>query len=109
MAARVTLRARNSILSLGLGGHRLLVPAWRIIGHYPADAATRVRNVAVLAGNDVDVGVLHGLPGGSASDEAIPDIAGHVSKQILKHYSNIRMEAKRPTQHLEYHTQHVFQ
>jgi hypothetical protein len=27
--------------------------------------------------------------------QAIMDIAGHVSKQMLKHYSPIRMEAKR--------------
>jgi hypothetical protein len=30
-----------------------------------------------------------------ASNQTIMDIAGHVSKQILKHYSHIRMEAKR--------------
>lgn len=30
-----------------------------------------------------------------AGDETIQDIAGHVSKQMLKHYSHIRMEAKR--------------
>ena len=30
-----------------------------------------------------------------AGDEIIRDIAGHVSKQMLKHYSHIRMEAKR--------------
>jgi integrase len=30
-----------------------------------------------------------------ASDETIRDLAGHVSKQMLKHYSHIRMEAKR--------------
>jgi integrase len=29
-----------------------------------------------------------------AGDETIRDIAGHVSKQMLKHYSHIRMEAK---------------
>src|SRR5437868_5782970 len=29
-----------------------------------------------------------------ASDQIIMDIAGHVSKQMLKHYSHIRMEAK---------------
>ena len=28
-------------------------------------------------------------------DQTIMDIAGHVSKQMLKHYSHIRMEAKR--------------
>ncbi|BDC50666.1 hypothetical protein F183_A29820 [Bryobacterales bacterium F-183] len=32
---------------------------------------------------------------GEASDETIRDIAGHVSPQMLKHYSHIRMEAKR--------------
>ena len=30
-----------------------------------------------------------------AADETIRDIAGHVSKQMLKHYSHIRMTAKR--------------
>jgi integrase len=30
-----------------------------------------------------------------AGDETIRDIAGHVSKEMLKHYSHIRMEAKR--------------
>jgi integrase len=30
-----------------------------------------------------------------AGDEVIQDIAGHVSRQMLKHYSHIRMEAKR--------------
>jgi integrase len=30
-----------------------------------------------------------------AGDETIRDIAGHVSKQMLQHYSHIRMEAKR--------------
>jgi integrase len=29
------------------------------------------------------------------SDETIRDMAGHVSKQMLKHYSHIRMQAKR--------------
>ena len=32
---------------------------------------------------------------GEAGDETIRDMAGHVSKQMLKHYSHIRMEAKR--------------
>jgi integrase len=32
---------------------------------------------------------------GEAGDETIRDIAGHVSKQMLKHYSHIGMEAKR--------------
>jgi len=32
---------------------------------------------------------------GEAGDETIRDLAGHVSQQMLKHYSHIRMEAKR--------------
>jgi hypothetical protein len=30
-----------------------------------------------------------------AGDQTIMDIASHVSKQMLRHYSHIRMEAKR--------------
>jgi hypothetical protein len=30
-----------------------------------------------------------------AGDQTIMDIAGHVSKRVLRHYSHIRMEAKR--------------
>jgi integrase len=30
-----------------------------------------------------------------AGDEVIRDMAGHVSKEMLKHYSHIRMQAKR--------------
>jgi integrase len=32
---------------------------------------------------------------GEASNETIQDLAGHVLKQVLKHYAHIRMEAKR--------------
>lgn len=32
---------------------------------------------------------------GKAGDETIRDLAGHVSKRMLKHYSHISMEAKR--------------
>jgi integrase len=32
---------------------------------------------------------------GEASEETIKDIAGHVSNRMLKHYSHIRMQAKR--------------
>jgi integrase len=32
---------------------------------------------------------------GEVSDQTIMDIAGHVSKRMLRHYSHIRMEAKR--------------
>jgi integrase len=35
------------------------------------------------------------LAEGGTPDEVIRDIAGHVSKQMLKHYSHVRMEAKR--------------
>jgi integrase len=35
------------------------------------------------------------LAEGGAGDQTIMDIAGHVSRQMLKHYSHIRMEAKR--------------
>jgi hypothetical protein len=35
------------------------------------------------------------LAEGGVGDQTIMDIAGHVSKQMLKHYSHIRMEAKR--------------
>ncbi len=47
-------------------------------------------------------GTITGIPssriwreGGEASDETIMDLAGHVSKRMLKHYFHIRMEAKR--------------
>jgi len=32
---------------------------------------------------------------GEAGDETIRDLAGHVSQRMLKHYSHIRMQAKR--------------
>jgi integrase len=35
------------------------------------------------------------LAEGGVGDQTIMDIAGHVSKQMLKHYSHIRMKAKR--------------
>ena len=35
------------------------------------------------------------LSEGGAGDRTIMDIAGHVSSQMLKHYSHIRMQAKR--------------
>ena len=35
------------------------------------------------------------LAEGGAGDETIMDIAGHVSRQMLRHYSHIRMQAKR--------------
>jgi predicted Zn-ribbon and HTH transcriptional regulator len=35
-----------------------------------------------------------------APDEVIRDVAGHVSKQMLKHYSHVRMQAKRKAMEL---------
>jgi len=35
------------------------------------------------------------LAEGGAGDETIMDIAGHVSRRMLRHYSHIRMQAKR--------------
>jgi len=35
------------------------------------------------------------LAEGGVGDQTIMDIAGHVSRQMLKHYSHIRMEAQR--------------
>jgi hypothetical protein len=35
------------------------------------------------------------LAEGGVGDQTIMDIAGHVSRQMLKHYSHIRMQAKR--------------
>ena len=40
-------------------------------------------------------GVILAIRQGQASDETIQDLAGHVSKRMLNHYSHIRMEAKR--------------
>ena len=37
----------------------------------------------------------HRSGGKRRGDETIQDIAGHVSRQMLKHYSHIRMDAKR--------------
>ena len=62
--------ARNSIFSVGLGGHRLLLPVGRVVGNHPPDATTGVRHIAVPAGNDVHVGVLDGLTCGQAVIEA---------------------------------------
>jgi integrase len=35
------------------------------------------------------------LAEGGVGDQTIMDIAGHLSKQMLKHYSHLRMKAKR--------------
>jgi len=39
--------------------------------------------------------LITGLAESGAGDQTIMDIAGHVSRQMLKHYSHIRMKAKR--------------
>jgi integrase len=56
-----------------------------------------VRTKAGVAGrwHDNRHTLITDLAESGAGDEIIRDIAGHVSKQMLKHYSHIRMEAKR--------------
>jgi integrase len=56
-----------------------------------------VRNRANVKGrwHDNRHTLITDLAESGAGDETIRDIAGHVSKQMLKHYSHIRMEAKR--------------
>ena len=39
--------------------------------------------------------VITELAESGAGDQTIMDITGHVSRQMLKHYSHIRMQAKR--------------
>jgi integrase len=61
---------------------------------------TSWRNVKTKAGvsgrwHDNRHTLITDLAESGAGDETIRDIAGHVSKQMLKHYSHIRMEAKR--------------
>ncbi len=61
---------------------------------------TAWRNVRTNAGvtgrwHDSRHTLITELAESGAGDQTIMDIAGHVSKQMLKHYSHIRMEAKR--------------
>ena len=58
---------------------------------------TNVRKKAGVTGrwHDNRHTLITDLAESGAGDETIRDIAGHVSKQMLKHYSHIRMEAKR--------------
>ena len=60
-------------------------------------AWTKVRDQAKVIGrwHDNRHTLITDLAESGAGDETIRDIAGHVSKQMLKHYSHIRMEAKR--------------
>jgi integrase len=58
---------------------------------------SNVRNAAKVTGrwHDNRHMLITDLAESGAGEETIRDIAGHVSKQMLKHYSHIRMEAKR--------------
>jgi integrase len=58
---------------------------------------SNVRKAAKVTGrwHDTRHTLITDLAECGAGDETIRDIAGHVSKQMLKHYSHIRMEAKR--------------
>ncbi|MEK7750867.1 MAG: site-specific integrase [Acidobacteriota bacterium] len=60
-------------------------------------AWTNVRKKAAVSGrwHDNRHTLITDLAESGAADETIRDIAGHVSRQMLKHYSHIRMEAKR--------------
>jgi len=60
-------------------------------------AWTNVRENAKVIGrfHDNRQTLITELAESGAGDQTIMDIAGHVSKQMLKHYSHIRMEAKR--------------
>jgi integrase len=60
-------------------------------------AWTNVRDRAGVKGrmHDSRHTLITELAESGAGDQTIMDIAGHVSKQMLKHYSHIRMEAKR--------------
>jgi hypothetical protein len=59
-------------------------------------AWTNVRDNAKVTGrlHDNRHTLITELAESGAGDQTIMDIAGHVSKQMLKHYSHIRMEAK---------------
>ena len=85
-------------------------PEWYVFPFgkpYPSDptrpvttlktAWTNVRENAKVTGrfHDNRHTLITELAESGAGDQTIMDIAGHVSKQMLKHYSHIRMEAKR--------------
>jgi integrase len=60
-------------------------------------AWTNVRERAAVKGrlHDTRHTLITELAESGAGEETIMDIAGHVSRQMLRHYSHIRMEAKR--------------
>jgi hypothetical protein len=69
-----------------VGIFRLLDESTRIHGSSFHDTQNRVSFVIHIVRVPYHVG---------HSDQTIMDIAGHVSRQMLKHYSHIRMKAKR--------------
>jgi integrase len=56
---------------------------------------TCARRLTSLRWHDKRHTLVTALAESGASDQTIMDIAGHISKQMLKHYSPIRMEARR--------------
>ena len=63
---------------------------------HPQDRLENVRKNAKVKGrwHDNRHTLITDLAESGAGDQTIMDIAGHVSKQMLKHYSHIRMQAK---------------
>ena len=65
--------------------------------HLPCPPADRddvaVRDPVVAVGQGVDV--LAEMAEAGASDATLMAIAGHMSRQMLEHYSHVRMAAKR--------------
>ncbi len=85
-------------------------PEWYVFPFgkpYPKDPTRHVTTLKTAWGNVRDDAEVKGrfhdnrhtliveLAESGAGDQTIMDIAGHVSKLMLKHYSHIRMEAKR--------------
>jgi len=56
---------------------------------------TREAGLGGLRFHDLRHHAITELAEGSASDQVIRSIAGHVSKEMLEHYSHIRLDAKR--------------
>ena len=65
--------------------------------HYDQDCAGKRQGVRgrERASHDSRHTLITELAESGAGDQTIMDIAGHVSRQMLKHYSHIRMQAKR--------------
>ena len=80
------------------------VPVWQAATHGPDESLYHIKTVWNKIRADAGVkGRWHDnrhtliteLAESGAGDQTIQDIAGHVSRQMLKHYSHIRMDAKR--------------